>query len=174
MTQQYVCFDQKTGEIVAVGPGIKEDYQYIPVTDEEIEPIKTYKAKMSDYTVAYNRKEKQFVLKKVSLTNEETSFRKLHKIQQDAMYDVLLEIDISKKLCYINTDIELLDTINQTNLDFDKEVTFSFTKKNDPHVLYDMVTFNIGDSSKKSISIKDEYSVFTDTEVADCVYTEVK
>ena len=63
---------------------------------------------------------------------------------------------------------------NKSNLDFDKEVTFNFTKKNDPHVLYDKATFKIGDNTQKKVSIQDSYSVFTDSQVADCVYTEVK
>ena len=40
-TPQYVCFNQKTGEIFSIGPSIEPGYQYFEVTEEEIEPIKT-------------------------------------------------------------------------------------------------------------------------------------
>jgi len=172
-TQQYVCFNQKTGEIYSIGPSIEEGYQYIEVEDEDIEPIKSYKEKMTDYRVVYNRKEKMFVLKKLSTVSDEIAFRKLKKLQKNSTYDVLLEIDKANKLCYISTDYELLDTINQKNVDFSKDISFSITEKNNPHVLYDLVHFNIGENIKHPISELENFSVYTDSDVADCVYLEI-
>ena len=171
--KQYVCFDQKTGEIFSIGPSIEEGYQYIEVTWNEIEPIKSYKEKMTDYIVAYNRTLKKFVLKKVVHHSYEDSFRKIPLLQDDAGYDVVLEVDKSKNICYINTDYELLKTMKNTNVDINAEVSFSFTKKNNPHVLYSMVKFKLGENKNKPISIFDDYSVYTDSDMANCAYREI-
>ena len=48
-TPQYVCFNQKTGDIFSIGPAIAPGYEYFEVSEEEVEPIKTYKEKMTDY-----------------------------------------------------------------------------------------------------------------------------
>lgn len=172
-TQQYICFDQKTGEIYSIGPSIEDGYQYIEVEEEVIEPIRSYKEKMTDYRIVYNRKQKVFVLKKLSVVSDDIAFRKLKKLENNSTYDVLLEIDKKKKLCYINTDYELLDTINQKNVDFDKNISFSITAKNNPHVLYNLVQFKIGDDITHSLSVENEFSVYTDSDIADCVYTEL-
>ena len=89
------------------------------------------------------------------------------------MYDLLLIVDKETKRCYINTDIELIDTMKTTNVDLQKEVTFSFTKKGDPHVLYDYVTFNITSTETKPINIKDTYSVYANSDMATCMYKEL-
>ena len=60
-----------------------------------------------------------------------------------------------------------------TNVNLAKQITFSFTKKGDPHILYDTVTFDIRSKEKQSISIKDTYSIFTDSDLSNCVYEEV-
>ena len=31
-TQQYVCFDDKTGQILSIGPSIEDGYSFIEVT----------------------------------------------------------------------------------------------------------------------------------------------
>lgn len=81
-TPQYVCFNQKTGEIFSVGPSIEEGYQYFAVTEEEIEPIKTFKTNMTDYIVAYNRTEKKFVLKKNIYIEHEAQFTQIMPIDE--------------------------------------------------------------------------------------------
>ena len=172
-TPQYVCFDQKSGEIFSIGPSIEEGYQYFEVTEEEIEPIKTFKEKMTDYIVAYNRTTKKFVLKKNIFIEHESKFIQLQKANDSMMYDLLLIVDKETKRCYINTDIELIDTMKTTNVDLQKEVTFSFTKKGDPHVLYDYVTFNITSTETKPIDIKDTYSVYANSDMATCMYMEL-
>ena len=60
--KQYISFDQKTGKIFGIGPSIIEGKNYIEATEKEVQPIKTLKAKMTDYLVVYNRKIKQFSL----------------------------------------------------------------------------------------------------------------
>ena len=117
---------------------MKPGYQYFEVTEEEIEPIKTFKTNMTDYVVAYNRAEKGFVLKKNIYIEHEAQFTQIMPVDESAMYDLLLTVDNKAKRCYISTGIELLDTMKTTNVDLQKEITFSFTKKGDPHVLYDM------------------------------------
>ena len=89
------------------------------------------------------------------------------------MYDLLLTVDNKAKRCYISTGIELLDTMKTTNVDLQKEITFSFTKKGDPHILYDMVTFNIADPKEAKISIKDAYSIYASSDMATCMYKEL-
>ncbi len=172
-TPQYVCFNQKTGEIFSVGPSIEEDYQYFAVTEEEIEPIKTFKTNMTDYIVAYNRTEKKFVLKKNIYIEHEAQFTQIMPIDESAMYDLLLTVDNKAKRCYISTGIELLDTMKTTNVDLQKEITFSFTKEGDPHVLYDMITFNIADPKEHTINIKDTYSIYASSDMATCMYKEL-
>lgn len=171
--KQYVCFDQKTGQIFSIGPSIEPGYQYIEVEEHEVEPIKSFKEKMTDYTVAYNRKLKKFVLKKFVENNSDTTFRKIKEVQDNSIYDVLLEVDKDSNMCYINTDIELLDTMQSTNVDINAEIMFSFTKFNDPHILYDTVYFRLDDTQKKPIKISGTYSIYTDSDIANCVYKEV-
>ena len=60
-----------------------------------------------------------------------------------------------------------------TNVNLEKQVSFSFTKKGDPHILYDTVTFDISSKEKKPLKIKDTFSIFTDSDLANCVYEEV-
>ena len=55
-----------------------------------------------------------------------------------------------------------------------KQITFSFTKKDDPHVLYDMVSFDLMEKTKKPISVKNSYDVYTTVDMANCVYGETK
>lgn len=172
--KQYVCFDQKTGEIHSIGPSIEPGYQFLEVTEEEIAPIKSLKEKMTDYAVAYNRKLKKFVLKKIVQQNIKLEFRQIPKLEDNSMYDVLLEVDKKAKMCYINTDIELLDTMRNTNVDINTEITFSFTKKNDPHILYDMIKFKLDDMSRKQVRLLDDYSIYTDSDMANCAYREIK
>lgn len=174
MTQQYVSFDQATGRIFEVGPEPDITYQYFEIPNELADKFKSSEYTFSDFAVAYDRVRKKFSVKQITTTKAEPTFRKLKRFQEDTMYDLLLEIDIDKKLCYISTDAEILDIVDKANLDFDKEITFNFTQKNDPHVLFDTLTFTIGDTDKQSVSISGDYSVFTDSQVADCVYTEIK
>ena len=169
-TPQYVCFNQKTGEIFSIGPSIEPGYQYFKVTEEE---IKSFKTNMTDYIVAYNRTEKKFVLKKNIYIEHEAQFTQIMPIDESAMYDLLLTVDNKAKRCYISTGIELLDTMKTTNVDLQKEITFSFTKKGDPHVLYDMATFNIADPKEAKISIKDAYSIYASSDMATCMYKEL-
>ena len=172
-TPQYVCFNQKTGEIFSIGPSIEPGYQYFEVTEEEIEPIKTFKTNMTDYVVAYNRAEKAFVLKKNIYIEHEAQFTQIMPLDESAMYDLLLTVDNKAKRCYISTGIELLDTMKTTNVDLQKEITFSFTKKGDPHILYDMATFNIADPKEQMINIKDAYSIYASSDMATCMYKEL-
>tara|TARA_E500000178_G_scaffold353801_1_gene420711 strand:+ start:7187 stop:7729 length:543 start_codon:yes stop_codon:yes gene_type:complete len=174
ITPQYACFDQKTGEIFSIGPSIEDGYQYIEVSQEEIEPIKSYKEKMTDYIVAYNRNEKRFVLRKNIYLENEIHFTEILPVDESIMYDLLLTVDKTAKKCYINTGIELIDTMKTTNVDLQKEITFSFTKKGDPHVLYDTVTFNITDPKKAKVNIRDTYSVYASSDMATCMYRELK
>jgi hypothetical protein len=89
------------------------------------------------------------------------------------MYDLLLTVDNKAKRCYISTGIELLDTMKTTNVDLQKEITFSFTKKGDPHILYDIATFNIADPKEAKINIKDVYSIYASSDMATCMYKEL-
>ena len=171
--KQYISFDQKTGKIFGIGPSIVEGKNHIEATEKEVEPIKTLKAKMTDYLVVYNRKIKQFKLKKITVLEEDTLYQKIPKLSQKSDYDILLNIDKKAKKCYINTDNDLIDIMEKTNIDINKQVTFSFTKKGDPHILYDMVTFNLMEKTKKPLKIKNKYDIYTKVDMASCVYGEV-
>jgi|TARA_B100001939_G_C16720870_1_gene521147 hypothetical protein len=172
-TQQYVCFDDKTGQIFSIGPSIEDGYSFIEVTYSEIEPIKTLKEKMTDYVVVYNRKEKQFKLKKNIILQEQDFYQKISSFAPKQEYDVMLTIDKSAKKCYINTDEELLEIMKKTNVDLRKQITFSFTKKDDPHVLYNMKTFDIDSSKKQEFKIKGKFDIYTNSDMARCVYKEI-
>ena len=172
--KQYVTFNQKTGEIFSIGPSFEEGTHYIEVTEKEVEPIKTLKEKMTDYLVVYNRKNRQFKLKKVTVLEEDALYQKLTKVSNKLDYDILLNIDKKAKMCYINTSDELIDVMEKTNIDLNKQITFSFTKKDDPHVLYDMVSFDLMEKTKKPISVKNSYDVYTTVDMANCVYGETK
>ena len=172
-TQQYVCFNQKTGRIFSIGPSIEEGYQHIKVTEEEVEPIKSLKEKMTDYVVAYNRSDKKFVLKKNIYVQHEAKFIEIKPVDESIIYDLLLTVDKVTKRCYINTGIELLDTMKTTNVDLQKEISFSFTKKGDPHILYEQLTFNIASNESKPLNIKGPYSVYANCDMATCMYKEL-
>ena len=146
--KQYVSFNQKTGEILSIGPSYEEGTNYVAVSEKEVEPIKTLKEKMSDYLVAYNRKSKEFKLKKVTILEEASQYQKLPKVSSKMDYDILLNVDKKAKVCYINTSDELIDVMKKTNIDVNKKITFSFTKKDDPHILYDMVSFDLTEKTK--------------------------
>tara|TARA_Y100001954_G_C15619432_1_gene506990 strand:- start:110 stop:652 length:543 start_codon:yes stop_codon:yes gene_type:complete len=171
--KQYVTFDQKTGQILSIGPSYNEGACYIEVSDKEVEPIKSLQEKMTDYIVAYNRKNKVFKLKKVTVLDEYSQYQKVPKISKKIDYDILLNIDKKAKMCYINTSDELLDIMEKTNIDLNKKITFSFTKKDDPHVLYDMVIFDLMDKTKKTIDIKNSYDIYTTVDIGSCVYGEI-
>ena len=172
--KQYVSFDQKTGQILSIGPSYNEGTSYIEVLDKEVEPIKTLKEKMSDYLVAYNRKSKEYKLKKVTVLEETSQYQKLPKVSSKIDYDILLNIDKKAKTCYIKTSDELIDVMKKTNIDVNKKITFSFVKKDDPHILYDMVSFDLTEKTKKSISIHNSYDIYTTVDLASCVYGETK
>tara|TARA_B100001057_G_scaffold499748_1_gene611624 strand:- start:12225 stop:12767 length:543 start_codon:yes stop_codon:yes gene_type:complete len=173
-TPQYVCFDQKTGDIFSIGPSVEPGYQHFEVSEEKIEPIKTYKEKMSDYVVAYDRQQKTFLLRKLAVADIGETFGQVKsKDEVDTFYDVLLTVDKKKKICYITTGLELIDMMKTTNVNLEKQVTFSFTKKGDPHILYDTITFDITSKDKKPININDTFSIFTDSDLANCVYEEI-
>ncbi len=172
--KQYVSFNQKTGEILSIGPSFEESTNYIAVSEKEVEPIKTLKEKMSDYLVVYNRKRKEFKLKKVTVLEETSQYQKLPKVSSKMDYDILLNIDKNTKTCYIDTSDELIDVMKKTNIDVNKKITFSFTKKDDPHILYDMVSFDLTEKTKKSISIQNSYDIYTTVDLASCVYGETK
>ena len=172
-TQQYVCFNQKTGEIFSIGPSIEEGYQYIEVAEEEVEPIKSLKEKMTDYIVAYNRSDKKFFLKKNVYVEHEAKFTEIQAVDESVMYDLLLTVDKTNKKCYISTGIELIDTMKTTNVDLQKEISFSFTKKGDPHILYDYITFNITSTESQTLNIEGSYSVYANSDMATCMYKEI-
>lgn len=173
VTPQYVCFDQKTGDIFSIGPSIEEGYQYIEVTEEEVEPIKSLKEKMTDYIVAYNRSSKKFVLKKNVYVESEAKFTEILPVDESIMYDLLLTVDKGAKRCYISTGIELIDTMKTTNVDLQKEISFSFTKKGDPHILYDQVTFSIASTESQPLNLTGTYSIYAHSDLATCMYKEV-
>lgn len=173
LTQQYVCFDQKTGDIFSIGPNINENYQHIEISEEQARPFQTMEENMVNYIVAYNRHHKKFVLKKNVYVEPELKFTKILPVDESMIYDLLLTVDKSNKTCYINAGVELIDTMKTTNVDLQKEITFSFTKKGDPHILYDMVTFVIADSTQAKLNIEDEYSIYANSDMATCMYEEV-
>ena len=80
-TKQYVCFDSKTGEIFSIGPSQESEYEHIEVTEEEIEPIQTYKERMEDYKVIFNSVSKKFELRKLTNLEVESNFT-LNQIQE--------------------------------------------------------------------------------------------
>ena len=173
-TPQYVCFDDKSGQIFSIGPSKEEGYAFIEVNEEEILPIKTFKEKMTDYVVVYNRKEKQFKLKKNIILQEQDFYQKINSFSPDEEYDIMLTIDKVKQNCYIHTDEELLDIMKKTNVDLRKQVTFSFTKKDDPHVLYHMSTFDIDKNKKQKFTIKEKFDIYSNSDMARCVYKEIQ
>lgn len=173
ITPQYVCFNQKTGEIFSIGPAIEEGYQYIQIPKEQAELFQTQKENMVEYEVAYNRSDKKFVLKKNTYVTNEPVLIEVIPVDESVMYDLLLTVDIASQRCYINTGTELFDVMETTNINFEKEVTFSFTKKGDPHILYDTVTFNINEPREQAINLTNSYSIYAISNMTTCMYKEI-
>ena len=162
-TKQYVSFDKNTGEFFGIGPSINESYNHIEVTNEQVEPFQTLKENFINWKVIYNKRDKNFQLKKNDdeapqefLLNELTS-------PKDNFHEIEFVLDKSKGECYLNT----IDTPKNLN-----EVSFYVTKKGDPHFLLNTFTFKIG--SKESFPFKniESYSVYTKNIFADCVTRE--
>lgn len=170
--KQYVCFDKKTGDIFSVGPSKESGYEALEVSEEEIEPIISLKVPMAEYAVVYSRIDKRFVLKRKNLVSNDIKLRKLCEIKENTAYDVLLEVDKSNNICYINTDYSLLETMQDTNVDIQDDIIFHFTKSNDPHVLYKTIEFNINEKKQEHIELDKNYSIYTNS-VSNCVYREI-
>lgn len=165
--KQYVCFIKGTGEIFSVGPSIEDGYEYIEVTEKEIEPIKTYQDKTEDYRVVFNNKSKKYVLRKNVSIDNDFLFNQVPHISQDDLYDIIFKVDKTQNLCYISTNKELRESSLTQN------ILFSVTKKDDPHFLYQTVSFDIGDDKKLELKVSDEYSIYSNSQIAKCVYEEV-
>ena len=86
-------------------------------------------------------------------------------------YDILLNVDKKAKVCYINTSDELIDVMKKTNIDVNKKITFSFTKKDDPHILYDMVSFDLTEKTKNCY-IRSESKLVVGLEIEDLIIVE--
>ena len=168
-TKQYVCFDSKTGEIFSIGPSQEPEYEYIEVTEEEIEPIQTYKERMEDYKVIFNSVSKKFELRKLANLEIESNFV-LHQIQEkttDPYYDIVFTVDKQRDLCYIST----IDSLS--NVSFDTSIMFSITKKDDPHFLIKSVDYKVGEETEFSMKADSSYSIYTNSNSLRCVYEEI-
>ena len=97
---------------------MEDGYEHLEVTEQELEPIKTFKDKMEDYRVIFERN--RYVLKKVSSIEKHFN---LVKVEKDETFDIKLILDKSQNLCYIST-------IPDMNLD--QDIMFSITKSDDP------------------------------------------
>ena len=74
---------------------------------------------MTDYIVAFDLSDKKFVLKKISIYNMKQNQLKLNV--DESTIRSLLTVDKVTQRCYINTGIELLDTMKTTNVDHKKK-----------------------------------------------------
>ena len=169
-TKQYVCFDSKTGEIFSIGPSQEPEYEYIEVTEDEIEPIQTYKEKMEDYKVIFSSASIKFELRKLENIDIESNFT-LNPVQEkitDPYYDVVFTVDKRNNLCYIST-IESL-----SNVKFDTNIMFSITKKDDPHFLIKSVDYKVGEETEFSMKADSSYSIYTNSNSLRCVYEEIQ
>tara|TARA_B100000900_G_C20598752_1_gene724576 strand:+ start:2899 stop:3426 length:528 start_codon:yes stop_codon:yes gene_type:complete len=168
-TKQYVSFNPDTGEIFAIGPSQEEGYQHIEVTEEQIDPIKTFKDKMEDYKVVFSSVTKQHELRKLENNEDENRFllNQLQEKRKDPYFDIIFSVDKKKDLCYIST-IEGL-----SNVKFDANIMFSVTKKDDPHFLIESVDYKVGDKLELEIKLDKPYSIFTDSNSLRCVYEEI-
>lgn len=166
-TQQYVNFVKETGEIFSIAPEIDSNYETIKISQEEADKFKTFQERIIDYRVLYHKQQKQFMLRKNTTDLGASPFKKVSPLDKNSFYDVELVIDKPNNLCYINTDADILKTIS------DRELAFSITYEDDPHILYEYVTFRIDSVEKKTVNITGNYSVYTNSDYVDCVYREI-
>ena len=167
-TKQYVCYNKQTGELFSVGPSKEEGYDYIEVTDEQVEPIKSYETKMEDYRVVLNSVTKVFELRRLTeVDTNKFALNKLLNIKEDPYYDVVFKVDKNKGLCYINT-VETLSTAS-----LDKQIMFSITKRDDPHQLFETIEYTLGTNIELEVPFTSTYSVYTDSDIIRCVYEEI-
>lgn len=169
-TKQYVCFDSKTGEIFSIGPSQESEYEYIEVTEKEIEPIQTYKERMEDYKVIFNSASKKFELRNLANLEVESNFT-LNQIQEktkDPYYDIVFTVDKQKDLCYIST----IDSLS--NVKFDTNIMFSITKRDDPHFLMKSIDYKVGEETEFSMKTNCPYSIYTNSNSLRCVYEEIQ
>ena len=160
ITKQYVNFLPKTGELFSVGPSVEDGYEHLEVTEQELEPIKTFKDKMEDYRVIFERN--RYVLKKVSSIEK---YFNLVKVEKDGTFDIKLVLDKSQNLCYIS---------NIQDMNLDQDIMFSITKSDDPHILYQCLDFNMKNKATAQIKCElENYGVYTDCQNLRCVYEEI-
>jgi hypothetical protein len=139
---------------------VEDGYEHLEVTEQELEPIKTFKDKMEDYRVIFERN--RYVLKKVSSIEK---YFNLVKVEKDGTFDIKLVLDKSQNLCYIST-------IQDMNLD--QDIMFSITKSDDPHILYQCLNFNMKNKTTAQIKCElENYGVYTDCQNLRCVYEEI-
>ena len=84
-TKQYVSFDKNTGEIFGIGPSINESYNHIEVTNEQVEPFQTLKENFINWKVIYNKRDKNFQLKKNNLARLVLDVRANHLLHLQYM-----------------------------------------------------------------------------------------
>lgn len=165
-TQQYVCFVRDTGEIFSIGPAIEEGYEFISVEDDVVQPFKDLKENMSQWKVVYNKRIKDYELRKDIQETEAVFLFNEIPFVTDGFHDVELVIDKNKKECYIIT--------NDLPSNIDHQIEFSITKKEDPHILYDSYTFNLQEDTKFIFNCNKEYSVYSKNKFVECVVREIE
>ena len=170
-TKQYVSFSPDNGEIHAIGPCSEyPGYESIQVTEEQIEPIKSYKDKMEDYKVLFSSVTKKYELRKLENNVIESNFilSKIKEKDKDPYFDIIFSVDKKKNMCYIDTIEEL------SNVKFDSSIMFSITKKDDPHLLIKSVDYTVGEKLNFKVKLDNPYSIYTDSNSLRCVYEEVQ
>ena len=63
-------------------------------------------------------------LRKISHIQHEAKIIEIKPVDESNVYDPLLTVDKVTQRCYINTGIELLDTMKTTNVDLTKRNKF--------------------------------------------------
>ena len=165
-TPQYVCFKRTEGEIFSIGPNIEEGYEYIEITQQQALPFQELTENIVFWKVVYNKRNKQFELKKSVVDSDfEFPFVELPNVVDDK-HDIEFIIDKQQKVCYIKT--------NDIEHNSDKTINFTVTKKNDPHILYNTFEFELDDEVRIPFFTSDPISVYCKNKFLDCAVREIQ
>lgn len=161
MTQQFINFITETGEILSVGPSQREDCNSIEVELELVKGILTFKENMNDYIVVFDTQQKVFALKKINAQQEENkTIIDLQPYIKGQFYDVLLRIFKDKVKVVVSDEVQKI--LDNTNVNLSKNIYFSVTEKDNPDVLFELLSFDLTEKNVyNKAKLPKDFSIFT-------------
>lgn len=147
-TKKYVYYDEN-GEILSISNRIVSEGNYIEVDNQDVKPITSGQAYMSDYYVEFDTLEKTYVFKHKKIdTNTFISIKdNIHLVPSMPLEDYDLKIvrdNVSKSFVFSLNPV-LRENLKENSSRYANSLSFSITRENDPHSLYQLIRFKLAD-----------------------------